>query len=259
MLFWGWTGVQAAAWEVSSPRSGRGRAEQGGRSRSCWTDGHEGRSCSWCKSCSPLPCPLRLSALSPVALFVPASPCCPLPPARPQVPEGLCASSPTLTSPIEYQSPANSLHTPPLNRHNVFKRHSMRVREGFPHPMASRGHPGPGWPHPRHARDHAGGKGSVGGMLAVPRSALCCCLRCFELSVRPNLSPHGCCLWAGGIEIVKGFGVSPAPRHAHLHAQPSEGMLVDEHLARCPQKRAGDGWLPLLGALGQVFMLGIVT
>uniref|UniRef100_A0A663EAI0 non-specific protein-tyrosine kinase n=1 Tax=Aquila chrysaetos chrysaetos TaxID=223781 RepID=A0A663EAI0_AQUCH len=61
-----------------------------------------------------------------------------------QVPEGLCASSPTLTSPIEYQSPANSLHTPPLNRHNVFKRHSMRVREGFPHPTASRGHPGPG-------------------------------------------------------------------------------------------------------------------
>lgn len=51
-------------------------------------------------------------------------------PAPPQVPEGLCASSPTLTSPIEYQSPASSLHTPPLNRHNVFKRHSMRVREG---------------------------------------------------------------------------------------------------------------------------------
>ncbi|XP_028940977.1 protein-tyrosine kinase 2-beta, partial [Antrostomus carolinensis] len=46
-----------------------------------------------------------------------------------QVPEGLCASSPTLTSPIEYQSPANSLHTPPLNRHNVFKRHSMREED----------------------------------------------------------------------------------------------------------------------------------
>uniref|UniRef100_A0A8B9BFI9 non-specific protein-tyrosine kinase n=1 Tax=Anser brachyrhynchus TaxID=132585 RepID=A0A8B9BFI9_9AVES len=46
-----------------------------------------------------------------------------------QVPEGLCASSPTLTSPIEYQSPASSLHTPPLNRHNVFKRHSMREED----------------------------------------------------------------------------------------------------------------------------------
>ncbi|XP_035756621.1 protein-tyrosine kinase 2-beta [Egretta garzetta] len=51
------------------------------------------------------------------------------PPAHPQVPEGLCASSPTLTSPIEYQSPASSLHTPPLNRHNVFKRHSMREED----------------------------------------------------------------------------------------------------------------------------------
>ncbi|XP_072842251.2 protein-tyrosine kinase 2-beta isoform X2 [Pogona vitticeps] len=46
-----------------------------------------------------------------------------------QVPEGLCASSPTLTSPIDYPSPANSLHTPPLNRHNVFKRHSMREED----------------------------------------------------------------------------------------------------------------------------------
>ncbi|NXE57243.1 FAK2 kinase, partial [Casuarius casuarius] len=46
-----------------------------------------------------------------------------------QVPEGLCASSPTLTSPVEYQSPASSLHTPPLNRHNVFKRHSMREED----------------------------------------------------------------------------------------------------------------------------------
>ncbi|NWR63802.1 FAK2 kinase, partial [Bucorvus abyssinicus] len=46
-----------------------------------------------------------------------------------QVPEGLCASSPTLTSPIEYQSPASSLHTPPLNRHNIFKRHSMREED----------------------------------------------------------------------------------------------------------------------------------
>ncbi|XP_017511297.2 protein-tyrosine kinase 2-beta isoform X1 [Manis javanica] len=44
-----------------------------------------------------------------------------------QVPEGLCASSPTLTSPMEYPSPVNSLHTPPLHRHNVFKRHSMRI------------------------------------------------------------------------------------------------------------------------------------
>ncbi|XP_064911573.1 protein-tyrosine kinase 2-beta isoform X6 [Columba livia] len=46
-----------------------------------------------------------------------------------QVPEGLCASSPTLTSPVEYQSPATSLHTPPLNRHNVLKRHSMREED----------------------------------------------------------------------------------------------------------------------------------
>ncbi|POI25555.1 hypothetical protein CIB84_010694, partial [Bambusicola thoracicus] len=45
------------------------------------------------------------------------------------VPEGLCASSPTLTSPAEYQSPASSLHTPPLHRHNVFKRHSMREED----------------------------------------------------------------------------------------------------------------------------------
>lgn len=58
---------------------------------------------------------------------------------------------------------------------------------------------------------------------------------------------------------MKGFGVSPAPRHACLHAQPGEGMLVDKQLARRPQKWAGDGWLPLLGALGQVFTLGIVT
>lgn len=29
---------------------------------------------------------------------------------------------------MEYPSPVNSLHTPPLHRHNVFKRHSMRVR-----------------------------------------------------------------------------------------------------------------------------------
>ncbi|XP_023386537.1 protein-tyrosine kinase 2-beta [Pteropus vampyrus] len=46
-----------------------------------------------------------------------------------QVPEGLCASSPTLTSPMEYPSPVNSLHTPPLQRHNVFKRHSMREED----------------------------------------------------------------------------------------------------------------------------------
>uniref|UniRef100_A0A8C6S2X9 Protein-tyrosine kinase 2-beta n=1 Tax=Nannospalax galili TaxID=1026970 RepID=A0A8C6S2X9_NANGA len=46
-----------------------------------------------------------------------------------KVPEGLCASSPTLTSPMEYPSPVNSLHTPPLHRHNVFKRHSMREED----------------------------------------------------------------------------------------------------------------------------------
>ncbi|NWV46739.1 FAK2 kinase, partial [Daphoenositta chrysoptera] len=43
-----------------------------------------------------------------------------------QVPEGLCASSPTLASPAEYQTPANFRRTPPPSRHNVFKRHSMR-------------------------------------------------------------------------------------------------------------------------------------
>ncbi|XP_038626862.1 protein-tyrosine kinase 2-beta isoform X1 [Tachyglossus aculeatus] len=46
-----------------------------------------------------------------------------------QVPEGLCASSPTLTSPMEYPLPADSLHTPPLQRHAVFKRHSMREED----------------------------------------------------------------------------------------------------------------------------------
>uniref|UniRef100_A0A8U7MPU3 non-specific protein-tyrosine kinase n=1 Tax=Corvus moneduloides TaxID=1196302 RepID=A0A8U7MPU3_CORMO len=46
-----------------------------------------------------------------------------------QVPEGLCASSPTLASPAEYQSPANSRRTPPPSRHNVFKRHSMREED----------------------------------------------------------------------------------------------------------------------------------
>ncbi|XP_071598406.1 protein-tyrosine kinase 2-beta isoform X2 [Heliangelus exortis] len=46
-----------------------------------------------------------------------------------QVPEGLCASSPTLTSPTESPSPATSLHTPPLSRHHVFKRHSMREED----------------------------------------------------------------------------------------------------------------------------------
>lgn len=74
---------------------------------------------------------VRLSALT--SPWLRSVPCRAAP--RPQVPEGLCASSPTLTSPIEYQSPASSLHTPPLNRHNVFKRHSMRVREkGSPNP-----------------------------------------------------------------------------------------------------------------------------
>ncbi|XP_039567852.1 protein-tyrosine kinase 2-beta [Passer montanus] len=48
-----------------------------------------------------------------------------------QVPEGLCASSPTLASPAEYQTPANSRRTPPPSRHNVFKRHSMRDPKVF--------------------------------------------------------------------------------------------------------------------------------
>lgn len=45
-----------------------------------------------------------------------------------QMPESLCASSPTLFSPTDYQSPLDSTHSPPLLRHNVFKRRSMRVR-----------------------------------------------------------------------------------------------------------------------------------
>ncbi|XP_053565487.1 protein-tyrosine kinase 2-beta isoform X2 [Bombina bombina] len=43
-----------------------------------------------------------------------------------QVPESLCASSPTLFSPTEYQSPLDSSHSPPLMRHSIFKRRSMR-------------------------------------------------------------------------------------------------------------------------------------
>ncbi|XP_032911109.1 protein-tyrosine kinase 2-beta isoform X3 [Catharus ustulatus] len=52
-----------------------------------------------------------------------------------QVPEGLCASSPTLASPTEYQIPAHSRRTPPPSRHNVFKRHSMR-EEDFQRPRS---------------------------------------------------------------------------------------------------------------------------
>ncbi|NXD46694.1 FAK2 kinase, partial [Copsychus sechellarum] len=55
-----------------------------------------------------------------------------------QVPEGLCASSPTLASPAECQSPANSRRTPPPARHSVFKRHSMRVSPEFPPGFAVR-------------------------------------------------------------------------------------------------------------------------
>ncbi|XP_072782329.1 protein-tyrosine kinase 2-beta isoform X3 [Taeniopygia guttata] len=50
-----------------------------------------------------------------------------------QVPEGLCASSPTLASPAEFPSPAHSRRTPPPARHNGFKRHSMR-EEDFQRP-----------------------------------------------------------------------------------------------------------------------------
>ncbi|XP_015472024.1 protein-tyrosine kinase 2-beta-like, partial [Parus major] len=50
-----------------------------------------------------------------------------------QVPEGLCASSPTLASPAEYQTPANSRRSPPPpGRHSAFKRRSMRVSPEFP-------------------------------------------------------------------------------------------------------------------------------
>lgn len=46
-----------------------------------------------------------------------------------QMPESLCASSPTLFSPTDYQSPLDSTHSPPLQRHNVFKRRSMREED----------------------------------------------------------------------------------------------------------------------------------
>ncbi|XP_075057251.1 protein-tyrosine kinase 2-beta isoform X2 [Mixophyes fleayi] len=46
-----------------------------------------------------------------------------------QVPQSLCASSPTLCSPTEYQTPIDSSHSPPLLRHNVFKRRSMREED----------------------------------------------------------------------------------------------------------------------------------
>lgn len=112
---------------------------------------------SCCESCCP-----TLFALS-MCLSVRSLPwLCPVP-ALPQVPEGLCASSPTLTSPAEYQSPASSLHTPPLHRHNVFKRHSMRVREEAEGVMRTT---------PR--------KGLSGGMLC----AWHCCLCCFQLCAR---------------------------------------------------------------------------
>ncbi|KAM4772706.1 protein-tyrosine kinase 2-beta isoform 2-T2 [Rhinophrynus dorsalis] len=46
-----------------------------------------------------------------------------------QVPESLCASSPTLCSPTDYQSPLDSSHSPPLLRHSTFKRRSMREED----------------------------------------------------------------------------------------------------------------------------------
>ncbi|XP_014117025.1 PREDICTED: protein-tyrosine kinase 2-beta [Pseudopodoces humilis] len=53
-----------------------------------------------------------------------------------QVPEGLCASSPTLASPAEYQAPANSRRSPPPpGRHTAFKRRSMR-EEDFQRPRS---------------------------------------------------------------------------------------------------------------------------
>ncbi|XP_073529941.1 protein-tyrosine kinase 2-beta isoform X2 [Phyllobates terribilis] len=46
-----------------------------------------------------------------------------------QVPESLCASSPTLCSPTEYQSPIDSTRSPPLLRHSIIKRRSMREED----------------------------------------------------------------------------------------------------------------------------------
>ncbi|NWI95970.1 FAK2 kinase, partial [Pitta sordida] len=52
-----------------------------------------------------------------------------------QVPEGLCASSPTLASPSDSRNPVASLRTPPPHRHHAFKRHSMR-EEDFQRPRS---------------------------------------------------------------------------------------------------------------------------
>ncbi|XP_039605461.1 protein-tyrosine kinase 2-beta isoform X1 [Polypterus senegalus] len=46
-----------------------------------------------------------------------------------QLPESLCASSPALASPSDYQSPADSTHGLPLLRQDFFKRRSMREAE----------------------------------------------------------------------------------------------------------------------------------
>ncbi|MBN3282286.1 FAK2 kinase, partial [Polyodon spathula] len=43
-----------------------------------------------------------------------------------QLPEALCASSPTLASPSDYQSPVDSNHIRPVAQHDIFRRRSMR-------------------------------------------------------------------------------------------------------------------------------------
>ncbi|MGH0176033.1 UNVERIFIED_CONTAM: hypothetical protein FKN15_072563 [Acipenser sinensis] len=43
-----------------------------------------------------------------------------------QLPEALCASSPTLASPSDYQSPVDSNHIRPGAQHDIFRRRSMR-------------------------------------------------------------------------------------------------------------------------------------
>ncbi|XP_029452067.1 protein-tyrosine kinase 2-beta [Rhinatrema bivittatum] len=69
----------------------------------------------------PKPSRPKYKTLAPINLLAPKL--------QYQVPEGLCASSPTLCSQTDYQSPLDSTHSPPLLRHSVFKRRSMREED----------------------------------------------------------------------------------------------------------------------------------
>ncbi|XP_069461752.1 protein-tyrosine kinase 2-beta isoform X2 [Ambystoma mexicanum] len=74
-----------------------------------------------CHEPPPKPSRPKYKPLAPVNLLAPKI--------QFQMPESLCASSPTLFSPTDYQSPLDSTHSPPLQRHNVFKRRSMREED----------------------------------------------------------------------------------------------------------------------------------